>query len=173
MVTRLRKLPQGIQLKVRSKVQGNAYFAHSENLLLSLVFDTDQDTRKFGFNQIIMARYVPKHRDIRQFAIPALNFDAQELKDLIDWDGAVYEPPLLAHLSLTELRAYAQYGDPLDLPWVRDIPCHTQSCERGVQLVTQVSAKVCGEESRDGVIFNILESRRKMPSFKSKKYFNV
>ena len=34
--------------------------------------------------------------------------------------------------------------------------CHTQAVERTVQLVTQASKKVCGQEERDGFIRNTI-----------------
>ena len=172
MVTRLRKLPEHIQLLVRPSVQRNAYFAHSENFILSLVFDNLEETRKFGFEQIKKARFTPhQQRDIRLFQIPEINFDANQLEHLIDWEQIVYEPPLLAHLSFEVLNAHAQFGRELDMPWVKYIPSHTQSVERGVQLVTQVAAKVTGEEDREGMIHNTIASRNKMPEYESKKDF--
>ena len=42
-------------------------------------------------------------------------------------------------------------------------PCHTQSVERTVKIVTEASQAVCGQLNRDGFIHSRLEGRRIMP----------
>jgi len=36
--------------------------------------------------------------------------------------------------------------------YINVFPCHTQSVERSVKLVTDASIAVCGESARDGFI---------------------
>jgi hypothetical protein len=47
-------------------------------------------------------------------------------------------------------------------------PCHIQTVERTVKLVTDSFSSVCGEKARDGFIRVRLESRKIMPYFNTK-----
>lgn len=58
----------------------------------------------------------------------------------------------------------------MDFP---DYPCHTQAVERCVKMVTEASMAVAGEKARDGFIRSQLQSRAIMPSFETKKNYNV
>ena len=53
------------------------------------------------------------------------------------------------------------------------LPCHTQSVERIVKIVTEVSVRVADEIRRDGYIRAILKSRSEMPKFVQKKDFSL
>ena len=50
-----------------------------------------------------------------------------------------------------------------------DFPCHTQAVKRCINLVTEISLKAFGKDSRDGFIRAIIESRQKTPQLESKK----
>ena len=50
-----------------------------------------------------------------------------------------------------------------------DFPCHTQSVERHVKMVTEAASSVCGDLRRDGYIRAKLLSRKYIPHFGSKK----
>ena len=52
-------------------------------------------------------------------------------------------------------------------------PCHTQAVERCVKVVTEASAAVCDEKSRDGFIRTRLASRELMPTLESKRDFHL
>jgi hypothetical protein len=47
------------------------------------------------------------------------------------------------------------------------IPCHTQSVEKCIKLVTEASVAICETERR--FVKNRLEARRIMPNFSTKK----
>ena len=49
-----------------------------------------------------------------------------------------------------------------------DLPCHTQSAERHIELVTEASGSACGLVSREGIILNKLAWRAAMPYFNTK-----
>jgi hypothetical protein len=105
--------------------------------------------------------------------IPNLNFTADDYISLIDWQtAAITEPPLTMELSQIDLeRLVATHDVPvLNFP---KFPCHTQSVERSVKLVTEACAAVCGAKSRDGFIVNRLESRKLMPKFNTKSQFRA
>ena len=48
------------------------------------------------------------------------------------------------------------------------LPCHTQSVERHIKLVTEASSSVCDHLNREGYIRNKLKSRAATPQFNSK-----
>ena len=50
-------------------------------------------------------------------------------------------------------------------------PCHSQSVERTVKLVSESTLAVYGQERRHGWIKMTIQSRKQMPAFKSKKDF--
>lgn len=57
--------------------------------------------------------------------------------------------------------------------WTLDnFPCHTQSVERHVTLVTEAAASVCGDLRRDGYIKGKILSRQYIPHLSSKKLEN-
>lgn len=147
-------------------IQRNAYFAHPENLLLSMITDERKTIRELGMRRILRAR--SESSGLRKFSIPTLNFNAQNYIDLIDWQMTdVTEPPLLADLPVDSIEMLVASGEApvIDFP---KYPCHTQAVERCVKLVTEASASVCGEMARDGFIRVRLESRKLMPYFNTK-----
>ena len=155
-------------------IQRNAYFAHPENILLGMVFDEVEETRRFAWDMIIKAKYSPRQQYRREFHIPKLEFNATEFEKIIDWDSVhITVPPLLEYLTLDELEDNSRNCLKLEEEDIKLIPCHTQAVERCVQLVTSASATTCTPESRTRKILNTLYSRDMMSSFKSKKYFNV
>ena len=84
-----------------------------------------------------------KSAKIQKFVVPKINFEAQTYPDLIDWENSAFsEPPLTALLTDTEIRDLEK--DPLFIP---PFPCHTQSVERGIRLITEAASSVIGEEA--------------------------
>ncbi|GBM66983.1 hypothetical protein AVEN_111005-1 [Araneus ventricosus] len=67
--------------------------------------------------------------------------------ELIDWQNwEKTKPPLTMGISDEALK---QDGVPAQVLDFQNYPCHTQSVERCVKLVTGVSAAVCGATKRD------------------------
>ena len=105
---------------------------------------------------------------IRRFEIPKLNFDAEDYTELINWQSCIVTvPPLLANLSANDLNRLVA-GNASQLIDVDNFPCHTQSVERCVKLVTEASAAFFGPHQRDGFIKTQLQSRNIMPQFETK-----
>lgn len=109
---------------------------------------------------------------IRQFRVPALNFDANGYMDLVSWqDIDRHDPPILSNYSEKQIRAFINKADTnvIQLP---HFPCHTESfqiAERCIKLVTEASAAVFGQEQRDGFFRARLESR----TFNSKAEYRL
>lgn len=84
---------------------------------------------------------------IRIFKAPKINFGAKDFIDLIDWQSFVRtEPSMTMKYSDSDLQNIIQ--NMIIIHDFEKFPCHTQSIEQCVKLVTEVSQKVCGETSR-------------------------
>lgn len=160
-----RFLPGNIQKIIHPVIQRNAFFAHPENVLISLLTDKEQKFRELGIRRILKARLITK-TEVRQFTIPVLNFDATHYSELIFWNELnVTEPPMTANMEISLPQASA----PIVLP---NFPCNTQAVERCVRLVSEASLSVCGHENREGFIQTRIKSRKTLPSFEKKSdYF--
>lgn len=58
-------------------------------------------------------------------------------------------------------------------PCFENFPCHTQTVERLVKVITDASSKVCGDIARDGYIRTKLEARKNLPYFDNKSHIIV
>ena len=101
----------------------------------------------------------------RQFVPPKVEFDVKNYFDMIDWDlEPCTEPPLTIDMDLE--RVLSAIGTPLNLP---AYPNSTQAVERMVRVVSETATKRVGQEARDGLILQLLESRKQIPKFNTKK----
>lgn len=161
---------------IEASIQRNGFYAHPENILIAMLQDDQEQIRRLAFDRIRKARSTSDASTIRRFTVPAINFKAKTYYNLIDWTKVnITEPPLTKDLSLTELQTIVNLGSSADVsqsPIFR-LPCHTQSVERTVKLVTEASQRVADEVRRDGYIRAILSSREKMPQFTRKGEFTV
>ena len=153
-------------------LQRNGYFGHPENLLLAMISDERQYIRELGLRRILKARLEKSHT-LRTFNVPKLNLDAHDYIELINWkDNEITEPPLTADVSEEDIRLFVKSGGLSTIEFER-FPCHTQSVERCVKLVTEASLAVCGEQSRDGFIRSRLQARVLMPVFNTKSEYRA
>lgn len=134
---------------VKRYISRNAYFAHSENLLLAMLADSSRDKRQKAVHKILQSRKeASRNKVVRVFKVPSLNYDADDWTDVINWDEAdICEPPLTHKLSNDEIRNFEE--EPFKVP---KYPLHTQSVERCIRLVTEAAASVYGLEARDGFV---------------------
>ena len=91
--------------------------------------------------------------------------EAEFYWQLVDWDQEQKtEPPLTMKMDREEiLRGLEQ---PIVLP---NYPCHTQSVERTVPVVTESCLQKLGYNSRHQWILSTMESRSLVHTFNSKK----
>ena len=137
-----------------------------------MITDERKHIRELGLRRILKARS-DRVAGIRKFTIPELNFNSSDYIELIDWQRtAITEPPLIMDISDAVVADLVKSGDSQIIDFPR-FPCHTQAVERCVKLVTQASAGVCGQTSRDGIIRLRLEGRRIMPTFNTKAQYCV
>ncbi|GBN44095.1 hypothetical protein AVEN_29720-1 [Araneus ventricosus] len=82
-------------------IQRNAFFPHTETLLLAMLVDEREHIRDIGYRRILKARQiVPKKRTVRNFATPKINFQASDYIEIINCKSCVvYPPPMLLDLS--------------------------------------------------------------------------
>jgi hypothetical protein len=161
-----RNLPQEDIHIVQPVIARNAFFCHPENMLISMLADSDKDIRINAVNKILQCREkaLSEINTVRSFILPEVNFDALNYISMIDWSKTAFaEPPLTLDMSDAEVRHLLK--EPIRLPY----PCHTQAVERTVKLVTDSSLKCCGQNNRHGWILNVLKSRKMKPSFQSKQ----
>lgn len=159
---------------VNKSIARNAFFAHPEHVILSMVNDERESVRLNGWQKILSARENEIPGEFRQFRVPELNFECIDYMELINLDSAAEtNPSLLKDVLVTgenlDLLASKKILDHDFGDFLRDMPLHTQSVERTVQLVTKASKAVFSESNRDGYIANTLASRNSMPKFKSKQ----
>lgn len=179
MIQASRYLPDSLRKVVDNVIQRNAYYAHPENILLGMVFDENEDIRQLAIKRILHARLKSNYLQPRKYVVPPLRFDAKRYYDLIDWQNTTYtEPPIFSEFSKIDLEyiinpTYSPKGSKMTGETIKSFPCHTQGVERTVKVVTESSKKVCGFIRRDGVIRNQLLSREEMPTFHTKKDWNL
>jgi len=129
-------------------------------------FDDRQHIRELGLRRVLKAKQstLPS----RQFQVPAINLAASDYVDLIDWSSCTATvPPILSKLTVAELQSLIS-GETSHVISIEKFPCHTQSVERCVKLVTEAAAAVCGPEARDSYIRSRLHARDLMPQFETK-----
>ena len=155
---------------VMPTVRRSAWYAHSEAILQTLLCSEDQRERIEGVEKILAIRGEGDpdtqlgDSSVRTRKTPDINCDASSIGDLISWSEGVSEPPLTCSLSTVEVKNL------IDTPMeVLNWPCHTQSIERVVKMVTDASAKYFSQEKRDGAIRTQETSRRLMSKNESKQ----
>lgn len=170
-------LPAKFKKVVNDTIQRNAFFAHPENVLLAMTNDDSFDVRRYAWQKILEARNnEPVDDAVRTFKIPTLNFKCSEYSTMIDFDNVqMSSPPVLddieasndnldelAGKKITELNAT-----------FNDLPCHTQSVERCVKIVTEASMNATNDEDRLGLILQTLQSRNLMARMHTKKDYQL
>ena len=177
------QLPQVVLLQVQliakfcpSRVQDivrpyiSSYFAHPELLLLTMLASHDPEERSCAVDICRRIRNGAERGSClpRRFVPPALNFNAQSLAGLIDWDSEpLTEPLMTASLRTDEVEDCRI--TPLSVPatW----QCHSQGIERAVKKVSEACQVVVGQEKRRAWIRCADHSRRTVGKMDSKADF--
>lgn len=170
-ISRCQKLPLQVRDVVIPVIERNAYGAHHEAVLVAMISGTNDAYKELAWRRILRSREekAPTGR-IRTFRVPKLNINASSYIDLINWnDTCLSEPPLTVSISSNEIKEMITTKNfSFECP---KLPCHTQSVERHIKLVTEASSSVCGQSNREGFIQNKLKSRAAMPQFNTKSQF--
>lgn len=176
MLKSTRLLPLNARVIVQQTIQRNAYFAHPEHIVLAMLNDDNMNIRRSAWLKILRAREAAVEGDrFRVFAIPELNFNCTNYLRLVKQNFGNIDPPVLRDIPVNETDIDLLSSERILQHefgvFLKDMPSHTQAVERCVQMVTDASKKVSGEERRDGFIANKIASRNMMPTFDSKKQF--
>ena len=147
-------------------IQRNSYFAHPENILLSMVQDDRKHIRELGWRRILNARDSAK-TGVRTFVLNKINMSAAQHYDMIDCQKeTVTKPPITKPLKRDKILASINEGIlPEALP---DFPCHSQAIEQHVKLVTEASSQVYGAKARQGFVLSKLKSQAKLQKLVTK-----
>lgn len=169
LIKNSRYLPSELKVVIDPVIQRNAYFAHPENLLLSLLTDEQQHLREIAVNKIMNARNSPvTGNKPRVFEVPEINFNAICYNEIINWPEIDFDPPILRNYSNEDLMQMTTSNEHFIF---NKLPCHTQAVERTVKVVTEAAMTLCNKKSREGFILAKLASRKSMPKFDTKRDF--
>ena len=83
-ITLIRNCSERVQNIVKPVIQQNAFFAHPESILLSLINDPSVKIKRDGLNKIFAARR-KKIFGVRKFQVPEINFQAATYPEIINW----------------------------------------------------------------------------------------
>lgn len=173
LISNSRYLSPELKAVIDPVIERNAYFAHPENLLLSMLTDRKKHIRELAARRILKARNSPHLSKLpRVFEVPKINLNATSYIDLIDWQENFFEPPVLRDVTDEEFLSIVESKGDENLTFLK-LPCHTQAVERSVKTVTEASMQLCDKKSREGYIKAKIEARKLMPKFESKRDFKV
>ncbi|GBN99897.1 hypothetical protein AVEN_211116-1 [Araneus ventricosus] len=107
MISLARQLPDNVKQIIYKVFSNNAYFAHPEHLLLTMLHDSRKNIRELVVRRILGARdkKTKNSGGLRFFKLPKLNFEAADYIDLIDYPNCVVtDPPLTMHIKDNDLK---------------------------------------------------------------------
>ena len=154
------------QAIVAQVMQDNGHWAHPENVVIACLSDPSEEIRRKGVEFIMQARQAfDKEEDVRKFVPPKINFESNRFCDLVDLDSTEKtEPPVTR--DLPDETILSALTAPLILP---AFPNNTQGVERMVRVVTLAATKRAGHAARHRLILQLLQSRKRVSSFNTKK----
>lgn len=147
-------------------VQRNSYFAHPENIILTMLTDENQEVREHAVNTILAARISAK-TGIRKFFKQKIDFKAKHYFEMSNIDHI--EPPMTMNCSEEYLNECIISAENWVNKNISGIPVHTQAVERSIKLVSSVSSQTFGEENRNQLIYTTIASRSAIPKMNSKQ----
>lgn len=155
---------------VKKCCERNSYFAHSENVLLAMIFDNDPEIRRMGFRKILESRdsnLDTEYGQVRDYIAPTIKLNCNYYYEMIDWDFPYTEPPFTLTWSYEEIKLLEETGGTIENDVV-NIPCHIQETERHIKIVTEASKAVGTQQRRTGVVLTTMKSREKRPKTETK-----
>ena len=167
ILKRVQNFPNRKVQRIATEVlQRNGYFAHQENVLVGILGCNRKEIREMGVETVlsILSNAANTTEDeFRKFVIPKLNLQAHIFYEMSNINGDdVQVPPLLKGLSEENVNNFIIF------PLTLNHPCHNQTAESHVKLVTEASAVVSTFEKRDGQIRQKITSRKLMKKFDTK-----
>lgn len=200
MIRRVMTFPNSkVQMIALKTLQRNAFFANPENILLGMLGDEDEDTRRIAVNKI----HALRGNTITSAVIfDSDNFDGGALEQSDSEEDEQSDTPAstatvrkfmipklnfgakcyykLVNMNVLELTeppilrslSNSDIDEVRRTPLRMNHPCHNQAVERHIKVVTEASASVCGFARRDGMIRQKLKSRKLMKRYDTKQQFS-
>ena len=169
MISRISEFDNALVTQICHRViSTNSYSLHSENILCTMLEDSDPLVRIIAANKIISIRATHLSSSLRKFIKPKINFSASNYYQLIDPDIDWLESVLTRHLSRDYLLSLAHR--PHSFMYY---PCHSQSVERHIRIVSETCKFVCDPDERDSRIAITIAERNVMPNFRSKQDYPI
>jgi len=139
MIVFSRYLSKDMRAIVDPVIQRNAFFGHSENILVAMLTNERRHIRELASRRIMVARQYATSSKVRQFRVPVLNFAATDYTELISWQDTVRaEPPLTKFLTDEKLQELAKNKTATEnIVEFPKFPCHTQATDRDLLLKRQ------------------------------------
>lgn len=111
------KMPQDVQRVIHRSIQINGFYAHPENILLSMITDENKDIRSEGYTRILHSRN-NADQGTRKFVVPKLLFDCESYTNMISWDdvGPLTEPPCIQFYSQDYLMQCYNSENVIEIP---------------------------------------------------------
>ncbi|GBM87991.1 hypothetical protein AVEN_139909-1 [Araneus ventricosus] len=133
-----------------------------------MLHDSRTHIRELAVRRIARDEKTKNSGSLRFFKLPKLNFEAADYNDLIDCSNCVVtEPPFTMHIKDKDLKEMCKEEQFTALTF-EEFPCHTQSVERCVKLISEAAMKVCDETARDGYIRAKFQRIKELPTFDNK-----
>lgn len=166
-------LPPTPKNLVRKIIEFNSYFAHCENILLSMLVDSQREVRKMAVDAILKIRSENSESmtQVRTFEKPTnINYEASHYYEMINLQSTkTTEPPVSKCFSNDQLLTCIESDDNIIKQKIVGLPTNSQAVERAVKLVSYASNSVSGEEKRNGNIYTKIALKKILPSTNSKK----
>ncbi|GBL98177.1 hypothetical protein AVEN_268266-1 [Araneus ventricosus] len=107
-------------------IQRNAFFEHTENVLLAMLVNEREHIQELGYRRILKARQIvpKKKKTVRNFVPPKINFQASDYIEIINC--VVYLPTMLRDLSEDDIKSLIN-SDTTPVREIQKFPCHTQA----------------------------------------------
>ena len=162
-----RDLPEAADCQTAQEVlTRNSFWAHPENIVVSMMGDEDKEVRREAVNWVRRARAeFDEANHPRQFFPPPVDFTASSYTKMVDWAQLpCTEPPLTKEMTEAELDEVVERPHHFE-----DFPNHTQQVEAAVRVVSDTATRRANRSARDSLIHQLLESREQCPAFHSKR----
>ena len=130
-------MTQRVRDVVNRVLQRNEFFAHPENILISILMNEQEHVRELAWRRVLKCRSSsPLER--RKFVVPKVLFDAEHYYEMIDWQATtISKPPVTRCLSNTTIQSYVK-SRVLPSGLFPMFPCHTQAVERAENLLLRL-----------------------------------
>lgn len=107
MISRSRTFNLKVRAIIDPVIQRNGYFSHPKNWLLAMLSDDRPHVRELALSRINIIRVNSEkaQSEVCIFAVPVINFTANEYFEMVNWNGPGITAPLVlndfssSHLS--------------------------------------------------------------------------